>query len=215
MMNDQKLQNDDENKIKDILSTVKRTEETKISRAEEVERIIRCTKKYRRTELSLYPIREPLLFLGRRNGTFQTFEGITAGAFDFKHSDGNNRFIIIDPNKQNRLGIGRNSIRFYWAHEDYPNTGYPDPVMTAEQVSLSYEKLLSNIRKWLALDKKATGDMWMKIGLGTAAVILAYFIGKGMFQSTSPQIIYQAAMNLTNATINTTMNLTAGNIPII
>lgn len=162
----------------ELLETIRRTKEYTETRATRINKLIEAQRKWMGRELNASPVKEPILFLGRRNGTFELYEQATKGILEFKHSNGEKRFIIIDPTRQNKFGIGKDQIRGYWAHEDHPVTGYPDPVITTEQVNIHAEKLMNDIRNWMAKSKEATGLMFLYIGAGVALVIIAVMLLK-------------------------------------
>lgn len=103
----------------------------------------------------------------------------------------------------------------YWGHEDYPVTGWPDPTITTEQVNIIIDKTLNDIKKWLATEKKAIGEMWLKIGLGVGAVILALAVFYTLKPAPVAQTIYYAAQAVNETIKNATVVALSGKPPIV
>lgn len=168
---------------------------------EKISRLLNAQQKWKTRELGFTNVKEPIMLFGRRNNQFEIYEGVTTGMLEFKHTSGQKRFIIVDPNTQCVFGAGKTSIKGYWAHEDHPISGWPNPLATTEQVNIIIEKTLNDQAKWKAKDKEALGNMWLKIGLGIGAIVLAVAMYKLLVpQPQAVQVIYETAKeNITQA----------------
>lgn len=172
------------------------------SEAKRIKELFRKRKKFLKSYYDVAPFEEPVMFFDKRGGKTEFYEKVTAGMFEFTHSDGSTRFIIVDPNTQRTFGFGNRSFKGYWASEDYPMTGRPDPLLTSEQVNMIVEKSLTDMKKWKAQEKRAQGDMWLKIGLGIAVIIGAYAVFKLLVPtSTEPERIIIQQVTETTPTI--------------
>lgn len=197
-----------ENEKKEIIQEITKTQQLKKARAEGIRKIFEATKKWRGHETNLVKLKEPIMLFGRRNGTFELFEGVTTGNFEFKHSCGEPRFIIIDPNKQIRIGTGQQQIRAYWAHEDYPVSGWPDPVVTTEQMNIFADKLMNDVKNWLLKKQDLANQRWLYIGGAIAMVIIAVALFKVLSPPTVAQnIIYTTPQGINETIRNITTNI--------
>lgn len=195
--------NEDKKKEEEIIETIKKTKEMRLSRAKKVGHLIEAHQGFMKRELSLAPLKPPIMQLGRRGNYFETYEDVTKGVFEFKHSSGDKRYIIIDPSRQVTFGAGKHSIKGYWAHEDHPVTGWPDPVISTEQMNIHTEKLMNDIRNWIAKSKEATGMMFLYIGAGVALVIIAVMLLKQ--GSPPPGTVVHITQQVVNETVNQTV----------
>lgn len=194
----------------EILQIIKRNQNTRISTGQRTDKIFEAYKNWKGHETKLTNVTEPIMLFGRRNGTFELYEGVTQGTWTFKHSSGEERFIIIDPNTMCRIGIGRNSIRAYWAHEDHPVTGWPSPITTGEQVNTFADKLMADVKNWLLKKADIDNKRWLYIAAAVALVLIAFGLYKGMVPPpTSNTVIIQGAnamnetiKNMTHAALN-------------
>lgn len=169
-------------------------------RKQRIKEVFTKQKRFLKARYNRLPIEEPVLYLHRRSGQVEFYEGVKEGLFEFKHSDGEIRFIIVNTNTQEMYGHTKDKYRGYIAHEDHPITGFPDPVMTCEQVNIIVEKSLNDIKKWKAKELQARGDMWWKIGLAIGAVILAIALFKTLVPTqpeTVVQVVKETAQNIT------------------
>ena len=118
------------------------------------------------------------MFFERRDGTVEFYEGVTAGIFNYKHTDGGDRFIIIAPNKIKKFGFGKKQFRGYFTHEDYPLPLPQDPFMTSEQLNTLVQNSMNDYNKWKAKELQAKGIMWRQIAIGIAIIIGALILGQ-------------------------------------
>lgn len=180
------------------------TKQEKKSDAKKIKELMRKRKKFLKSYYDVAPFKEPVMFFERRSGETEFYEEVTAGMFEYEHSDGSKRFIIVNPNSQKKFGFGERKFRGYWAHEDYPITGHPDPLLTSEQVNMIVEKSLADMKKWKAQEVKAKGDLIWTIAIAIAVVIGAFALYKLLVPS-SPEperiIIETALANVTPAIV--------------
>lgn len=195
-------QKDKKNEEPPIILT--KPEKLQKSDATRIKELMRKRKKFMSQYYDVAPFKEPVLFFERRSGDVEFYENVTSGLFEYDHSDGEKRFQIINPKSQRKFGFGNRAFRGYYSHEDYPISGLPDPLLTAEQVNIIVEKSLNDMKKWKAQELKAKGDLWWKILAGVAVIILAA-AAYAMFVKKAPTeagpIVLQGARNLSNATI--------------
>lgn len=159
--------------------------------------LLKKTKQALKTYKSMTSFKEPVLFLIRRSGRVEFHENAKKTLFDYTHSDGVARFIILHPSKILTFDYGRKTFRGYMAHEDHPLALPEEPTITAEQMNITIEKTLNDVRKWKAEELKARGDMWWKIITGLA-IIIALFV---VYQMVKPNAIPTPA----DTTITTTI----------
>lgn len=152
----------------------------KKSRAKRIRALFNRYKKWSGAYYNTTHFEEPVMFLIRRSGETEFYEKVTAGAFEFKHSNGEERFIIVNPTTQYKFGFADKKFRGYICHEDYPMTGLPDPLITAEQMNIIVEKSINDMKKWKAAEIKQWKGMVKWTLIGVAIIIGAYFLGKSL-----------------------------------
>lgn len=152
-----------------------------------------------RAEEQLSNFKEPAAILMRRSGAGQWFENVTKGKFDFDHSDGSKRFIIITGKPQDMQYAGK-TFKLYILHEDFPLPLPEDPLYTTEQVSLMLEQALISTQKLKAKDWEGKTNLVKTIIWGVIGIIGAYILYKILAPTgnTQPaqQVAQQAVENL-------------------
>lgn len=206
-------QQNQENDKGEIIQRIKKTQDLKLSRAIKTKRLLEAYGKHKKYKISLIPITGPVMLFGRVTGTWEIYDKVTTGEFEFKHSNGEKRYIIVNPHTKEKLSDGKNYIPLYLAHENHPTTGWPDAITTAEQMNMFGEKLLNDMKQWLA---KLEGMKNMKIVYWCAGIALV-FIGFGLMKAIIPptpivntvyactdiaQQAYQNASNILNVAMN-------------
>lgn len=151
--------------------------------------------------------KEPILILMRRGNKAEFFEKANAGEFTFEHSDGSERHIILNPKNLQTFDYGAKTFRGYICHEDFPLALPEEPIVTTELFNIAIQKTLNDIKKWKTEEIKARSDMFWKIGLAIAVVILAY----AMYTMLKPadtvitqgtvQVIKEVVKNGTNVAV--------------
>lgn len=141
------------------------------TRAKKISRVFLKYQKWFKSEYETTNFKEPVLFLERRSGIVEFYEDATRGMFEFQHSDGKKRFIILT-GRPRTWGYGRRAFDAYYCHEDHPIPLPNDPLITTEQMNISIEKALNDYQQWAAQQKVALGKMWLYILGGVALVIV-------------------------------------------
>lgn len=175
------------------------------SRAQRIDQLFLKYKKWFKETYETKDFKSPVMFFEKRSGEVEFYENVTTGLFEYKHSDGTTRFIIIIPSKQKKFGFANKTFKGYWCHEDYPLPLPEDPFLTVEQLNIAVEKALADVKEWKAKELKAKGDWWWKIGAGIALVIAAYTLFRLLVpQAPDEQIIrhvYETAEMAKNTTV--------------
>lgn len=190
------------------------TEPKKTSGKQQTRRIKVLFKKYKEFLKQYYmtaPFKEPVIFLRRRNGHIEFHEGATGTEFAYKHSDGNERYIILD-GKPDTMDYGDRSFRVYFCDEDHPFKLPEDPLITSEMFAISKDRDINTMKDWRAKEVIAKGKMWSYILWGIVAVIVAVTLFKMLVpQAPTPQVpVEQTIPIVKDLAINAT-----GNAPII
>lgn len=192
-----------------IIETINKTIDNKKSQAQKRLTLFVKHKKWLKAHYETTDFTEPVLFLERRSGEVEFYEKATAGLFNYQHSDGNTRFIVLTPNKQKKFGFANRKFRGYYCHEDYPLPLPQDPLITCEQVNILIEKSLNDIQKWKTEATKAKTKMiWVILG-GIAVIILAMAMYKMLAGNTPPPVIIEQAPQAVETIIS---NVSTGTI---
>lgn len=144
---------------------------------EEIKRIRTLLKKHKKfmgSRKKLAKFKQPVVLLMRRGNTVEFFENAKKNEFEFEHSDGHTRSIILNPAHQKSFDYGADTFSGYILHEDIPVPLPEQPLITTEMVGILVEKTLADIRKWKAEEWKARGKFIWYIAGGIALIILAY-----------------------------------------
>lgn len=99
--------------------------------------------------------KDPIIQLMRRTGKIDFYEKATKGRFEFKHTDGSDRFIILDTAKKYKFDYGTKEFTGYICHEDSALPLPEDPLLTSELFTIAQEKTLNDVKKWKAEELKA------------------------------------------------------------
>lgn len=183
---------------KETKEVIKRMKEDNKSMKEENElkekRIYTLLKKKKKIFKSYYervPFEEPVVFLTRRDGKTEIYEGQKKLSFVFEHSDGERRTILLTPKLQRTLDYGKGEIKWYDCHEDHATPIPEDPIVTSEAWTNALDSTLNVVKDWKAEEKKALGELLWKVGIAIAAIILAaalfYMFNNG--HGANPQAI--------------------------
>jgi hypothetical protein len=187
--------------IQEIKEKIIRNKEFMTSNAERINNLMLKQKKFLRIQQSIVPFKEPVMFFERRSGDVEFYENVTVGNFEFKHSDGTRRFLLLTPSKQKRFGYGKWKFKGYFCHEDFPLPLPQDPLITTEQMNIFAEKSMNDIKEWQTKAIKAKTDMIWKIALGIALVIGAYALYNVLSPKAPPVQEIQNTVPLINKTI--------------
>lgn len=173
------------------------------SRARRINNLFNKYEKWKKVKYETEPFKEPIMEFARRSGDVEFYENATAGMFKYTHSDGTERFIILNPSKKLKFGFADKMYRGYWCHEDFP-VALPDiPSTTAEQVNIVVEKSIYDIKEFETKALKARGEMWWKIALGVAVIIVAIALFVMLKPAKAPDVIQviQPTVETAGATI--------------
>lgn len=164
-----------------------RDETIKKSRAKKISKVFLKYQKWLKQEYETTQFKEPVLFLIRRSGVTETHEDATRGLFDFTHSDGQKRFLILT-GRPKTMHYGKRAFDYYICHEDHPLPLPNDPLITTEQMNISIEKALNNYQEWAAKQKIAVGKMYYYIFGGIALIVLAFTLYVMLKPDKTPRI---------------------------
>lgn len=163
--------------------------------------LFKKTKNLLRAHISLVEFDEPVGILLRRNRRAEFYEGLKKGKFSFRHSDGTERFIMLDPRYLQIMPYGMKSTGMagYIMHEDFPTPIPEDPVLTIEQSGEALEKVMNDVRDLRAKEYRAKGEMWWKILLGVAILGAVYVLYGMLVDKGAPpvQVTVPVVQNIT------------------
>lgn len=181
---------------------------TKKSQAKKINELLKKQKGIIKEKINTTNFKSPVMFFERRSGEIEFYENVTKGMFEFKHSDGENRFIIINTNDKKKFGFADKTFHGYFAHEDYPITGKPDPLVTTEQINIIVEKSLTDIKEWQTKATRANTELIKTIAWGVIGIIIAIVIYKMMVpQATTTPTIITTTKDTTVQLVNTTRTI--------
>lgn len=169
--------------IQQIQEEIRYRDDLQKSKAKKINNLIYKTNAWGKKKMQVVDFNEPILFLTRRSNKVDFYENVTAGMFEFQHSDGEKRFQIVDPSKQISFGFGEYKFKGYVSHEDYPIVGLPEPSITCEQMNIIVDKSLNDLKAWKAKELKAKGDIIWKVLIGIAIVAGVIYLGKTLVPS--------------------------------
>ncbi len=165
--------------------------------------IIMKYKKLLKDQQKLAEFKEPVVMLLRRNFKAEWYEGIKQNRFAFKHTDGLERVIYLDPNKVQTITYADKPFKCYVCHEDHLLPLPEDPIATLEQFETILDKTLTDLKNMRVKELKAKGDLIWKVIIGIAILGGVYILYKMLVPAdpTAETIIVQAA-NTTPQIIN-------------
>lgn len=191
---------------------------TKLSDATQRKTIFKKYKQLIGSYLETANFKEPIALLMRRSRKVDFYENVTQGEFEFEHSDGTQKRIMIKTQFQQDFDYGKKTFKGYILHEDYPTPLPEDPIITNEMISIAIDKTLNDIKKWKAEEIKAQTNFWKTILWGIAILGIVYILYKLLIVPPStPQQIAQAIINITQnqtETINQSIQ-TIGKITVL
>lgn len=181
---------------------INKPEDIKDTEAKRVKNLFKKYKKILGSEIKRCEFKEPVLFFIRQNNEVEFYEKVTAGLFNFKHSDGNDRYIIIHPKYQMKFGVGKFKYRGYICHENHPYPIPEEPLMSSEQMNIIVEKSLNDMKKYKAQEIKAKAGLIKAIAVVCAVIIggiILYVLLKPN-NPTSVQTISNVGSMISNGT---------------
>lgn len=176
---------------------------------EQNKKIKNLFKKYKKTfgtYKSIAQFKEPICILMRTTNKADFYEDVKTGEFTFEHSDGKTRSILLTPKNIQTFDYGNSTFRGYVCHENFPLPLPQEPLATVEEINIVINKTLNDMKKWKAMERKALGDLFYKIAVGIAIIILAIVAYKLVapnnpaqtvqtVQQVAPTIIREVAQN--------------------
>lgn len=160
--------------------TLEEAQKLQKTQANKIRELIQKQKTLISAKQKLTEFQEPVMMLVRKSGQAEFYEKATKGRFDYTHSDGTTRFIILTTSMQISFPYAGRNIKMYYCHEDYPFPlpGSMNPIMNSDELRMLIEKSQHDTLGLLAKEKRATGDMWLKIFAGIALIIVAVMLYK-------------------------------------
>lgn len=171
---------------------------TKKSPAKKLRWLYKKHKKLIRSYKETSNFKEPTLQLKRQSGKVEFFENATGTQFYYQHSDGSERFIILQPEKRLTFEYGNKTFSGYICDEDNPLPLPENPLVTTETFGLAIEKTLNDIKKWKAEETRAKAAYIKQIGITIAIVIGLIILYKMVIQpnTNTTTIIKDASLGL-------------------
>lgn len=156
----------------------------------EIDGFIRVYRKNFRRYKSIRKCKQPIVHLIRRTGKVEIREKETGNRFNFKHTSGEDRYILLDPTKKLYWEEQGKPCVGYILHEDYPVPLPANPVVATELLETVIEKVLNDERKYREREMKAKGKMWFYILIGIAIVIGVIYFGRSLLPpSAETQVV--------------------------
>lgn len=129
---------------------------------------------------------EPVLLLIRRTNKVEFYEDIKQNEFNYEHSDGTQRILLLT-NNQLQFDYGDKKFRGYIAHEDFPTPLPEIPEVSSKEMTIALTKVLHDISKWKTQEWKAKSDFAWKIGAAIALIIVAITLYAMLKPQTIPK----------------------------
>lgn len=173
-----------------------------VSEAKQRKSLFQKHKKVIGTEEKLADFKEPVALLIRNTGSAHIYENVTKGKFYFKHSDGEERFILITGNPFN-VPYGRKTFRMYVLHENHALPLPENPLITTEAVANMLEQALVSSAKFKATEWRGRTNFAKMIVWGIIGIILAmilWYILVPSDNNTPTQIIIQNVTTIRDVT---------------
>lgn len=146
------------------------------------------------------PFDEPIMIFIRRTGKAEWHEKVTLGQYNFTHSNGEQRYIIIDRN-QIEFKVGDKKFKGYICHEDHPFPLPEEPLLTTEMFDITIDKTLHDRKDWETKLTREKGKLIWTIAISIAIIIAAYAVFRMVVPAQETQIVTQAALDtVMNAT---------------
>lgn len=133
-------------KIKEIPRSIIDVEQPK-SRATRIRMLLKKNQAVFKDKQALTEFKEPVAFLIRRSGSIELYEDASKGVFSFKHSDGNNTEIYLEPSQQKTMDYGKRKFKCYILDEDNPLPLPQKPLIMAGTVNEIVEKVGLDMKK--------------------------------------------------------------------
>ena len=178
----------------------------KLSRAKKINILYKKYKKSWRKYQEMANFKEPIIQL-IKNNKVEFYEDATSGNFYFDHSDGSKRKVKLDPEFQLTFDYGKRNFKGYIVHENYPTPLPEKPIITAEQYQWGIDKTQQDQLNHQEKQIKARGDMWYKIFIGIAVIIVALALANmfgldiiGSFFNRTPEQVTTVVANNTPIT---------------
>lgn len=162
----------------------------------EVNKLIKSKKGLIKDYLKLKKATSPILLFMRRNGKATYYQNAKMGRYEFEHSDGTSRYIIIDKNAH-EVTAGDDTIKMYICHEDYPFPLPEEPLITTEMFNLIIEKTLHDKKEWETKLTQARSKMIWTIMIGIAILFALYMVYKMVFEEPAQTVQVIDAFNRT------------------
>lgn len=147
------------------------------SEATEKRILLKKYKKMMGEAQKLADFKEPTAILMRRSGQGEWYENVTKGKFNYNHSDGTDRFIIIK-GKPLDMKYADRSFKMYILHEDFPLPLPEDPLITTEEMANLLESALSSTAKLRAKEWSGKTNFVKMLVIGIAVIIAGIILYK-------------------------------------
>lgn len=168
-----KKKKQEEKIVREIYSTI----EPK-SRAKRIRMLVKKNEATFKDKQALTDFKEPTLWLIRRSGAVEFFEDASKGTFVFKHSDGYNREIYLEPSSQLSFDYGKRKFKGYICQEDHPLPLPENPIVTSETVNSIVEKVGMDMKKLNTKAKEIQIKLIKTLGFVIGGLILVWMLYK-------------------------------------
>ena len=135
-------------------------------------------------------------------GKVEFFEEATKGQFVYQHSDGEERYITLNPRWLQTFDYGKKTFRGYICHEDHPYPLPEEPTVTAEMTGIAVEKTLNDVKKWKTKELSEKTKMWQTIFFGIAMIIAAAALYRTLVPA-NPEVIVRTVETVAETTVKT------------
>ena len=213
------------NKKKEKIYREVSSERNPRSRAKRVRMLLKKNSEVFKDKQKLTDFKEPVLMMIRRSGSVEFYEDASKGEFQFKHSDGNDRIIYLDPSGQLTFDYGKRKFKGYICQEDTPMPLPENPKVAVDGINGIVEKVGLDMKKLNLRGKELqlkTMKTLMWFGLGALLLLILWkthafdkIIGmitgnKWVDPSTITNVVTNTAQNSSNVVRDNSLNILSG-----
>jgi hypothetical protein len=166
--------------------------------------LLKKSKGFIQDKKDMRPFKEPIVFLIRRGGKVEFYEGIKEDVFRFTHSDNEEYDIQLRTFPPLTFEYGSTTFRGYVLDEDNPFPLPQKPKLYIDQFKMIIEKVWVNVQSRKALETKAITGLLKMVVIGIAVIIGGYILYKTMVRGdteTAKVIAENATAVVQNASI--------------
>lgn len=156
------------------ITEIKKTGTTN-AQAKKIKILIQKQKKLIKTQEKLANFKEPCILLLRNTGKAEWHEEATKGDWEYTHSDGGKRFIVLNKEGLSQIEYAERTINTYICHEDYP---LPlklmfNPIVATDIMTQHHEK---TVNEFSELSKGMSNEQRKKIMTYAKAIAIIVLV---------------------------------------